>query len=63
MFGHTLYNYSLKYVDASVALLAEPIFSSLLAFILPWINQIPSTYTVIGGSLILIGIYLTMKKL
>ena len=63
--GHTLYNWSLEYVRASIAsvvLLGEPIGSSILAFILPWISQIPSEYTVVGGVIILVGIYLTARK-
>jgi len=62
LFGHTLYNWALKNVRASlasVALLGEPIGSTLLAFIIPWINQIPSQYTILGGVIILLGIYLT----
>lgn len=65
IFGHTLYNWSLRKVRASVAsvaLLGEPIGSSLFAFILPWIHQIPSKFTLIGGGIIFIGIYLTAKK-
>ena len=60
--GHTLYNYVLKYIKTSivsVALLGEPLGSTLLAYALPWINQIPSDYTILGGIIILIGIYLT----
>ena len=65
IFGHTLYNWSLEHIRASVAsvvLLGEPIGSSLLAFALPWIQQIPSDYTIIGGAVILLGIYLTARK-
>jgi len=65
IFGHTLYNWSLKHVRASLAsvvLLGEPIGSSLLAFALPWIQQTPSYYTIIGGAIILSGIYLTARK-
>ena len=64
MLGHTVYNWSLKYIRASVAsvsLLGEPIGSSLLAFTLPWIQQTPSIYTIIGGGIILSGIYLTTR--
>jgi drug/metabolite transporter (DMT)-like permease len=60
--GHTLYNYVLKYFKTSivsVALLGEPLGSTLLAYAIPWINQIPSNYTILGGIIILIGIYLT----
>ena len=65
IFGHTLYNWSLGHIRASVAsvvLLGEPIGSSLLAFALPWIQQTPSYYTIIGGAVILSGIYLTARK-
>jgi drug/metabolite transporter (DMT)-like permease len=63
--GHTLYNWALRHVRASlasVALLGEPIGSSFLALALPWINQIPTYYTLIGGVIIISGIYLTSKK-
>lgn len=64
--GHTLYNWSLGYIRASVmsvALLGEPIGSSLLAYAIPWIHQEPSAYTIIGGAIILLGIYLTTRAL
>jgi len=70
IFGHTLYNWSLGHIRASVmsvALLGEPIGSSLLAFIVPqviavsWVAQIPSLFTIIGGGIILLGIYLTAR--
>jgi drug/metabolite transporter (DMT)-like permease len=60
-----LYNWTLEHVRASlasVALLGEPIGSTLLAFIIPGINQIPSQYTVLGGGIILAGIYLTARN-
>jgi drug/metabolite transporter (DMT)-like permease len=66
IFGHTLYNWSLGYIRASimsVALLGEPIGSSVLAYLIPWINQQPSLYTILGGSIILIGIYLTTRAI
>ncbi len=65
LFGHTLYNWSLKHVRASlasVALLGEPLGSTLWAFLIPAISQIPSIYTVYGGAIILIGIFLTARK-
>lgn len=64
IFGHTLYNWSLGYIRASVmsvALLGEPIGSSLLAYMIPWIHQTPSAYTIVGGGIILSGIYLTAR--
>jgi drug/metabolite transporter (DMT)-like permease len=65
IFGHTFYNWSLEHVRASVAsvaLLGEPLGSTLLAFIVPWISQTPSRFTLIGGAIILFGIYLTARK-
>lgn len=66
IFGHTLYNWSLGYIRASimsVALLGEPIGSSLLAYIIPWIHQEPSIFTIFGGGIILLGIYLTARSM
>jgi drug/metabolite transporter (DMT)-like permease len=65
IFGHTLYNWTLEHVRASlasVALLGEPIGSTLLAFAIPGISQIPSQYTILGGGIILAGIYLTARN-
>lgn len=65
LLGHTLYNWSLEHIRASlasVALLGEPLGSTLLAIAIPQINQIPSQYTILGGAIILMGIYLTAKK-
>ena len=61
IFGHTLYNWVLKYLKTSlvsVALLGEPVGSTIFAFIIPWINQIPSQYTIFGGVIIFSGIYM-----
>lgn len=58
--GHTLYNYSLAHVTASlvsVTLLGEPILASLLAW---WVlYEVPSWFVLPGGVLVLVGIYLT----
>jgi len=65
IFGHTLYNWSLAHLRASfasVALLGEPLSSSFLAYIIPWIHQIPTPYTLLGGGIILSGIYLTAEQ-
>jgi len=65
LLGHTLYNWSLKHVRASlasVALLGEPLGSTLWAMLIPAIGQIPSRYTIFGGAIILLGIYLTARK-
>jgi drug/metabolite transporter (DMT)-like permease len=47
----------------SVALLGEPIGASLLAYVIPWIHQEPSLYTIVGGGIILVGIYLTARTM
>jgi len=58
--GHTLYNWSLRWVPApivSLSLVGEPIGSSLLAWAL--LQQVPGIAVGIGGALALAGIYLT----
>jgi drug/metabolite transporter (DMT)-like permease len=50
-------NYTLKFLPATVismALLGEPIGSTILAIV--FLKEIPSTLEVVGGILILIGI-------
>lgn len=62
MFGHTLYNWALKYVRArvvSVSLLGEPIGSSVLAFLI--LSETPPFLTIIGAGITLLGIYLSVK--
>ena len=59
--GHTLYNWSLRWVPApivSLSLVGEPIGSSLLAWVL--LNQVPGIAVAFGGALALAGIYLTV---
>ena len=58
--GHTLYNWSLRWVTApvvSLSLVGEPIGSSVLAWAL--LGQVPGAAVGIGGALALAGIYLT----
>jgi drug/metabolite transporter (DMT)-like permease len=59
IFGHTVYNWTLKYVSASVisvSLLGEPILSSLWAVI--FLSEIPANTIYFGGALVLVGIIL-----
>jgi len=61
MLGHSILNYTLKFLPAtliSMALLGEPIGSTLLAVL--FLNEIPSTMEIIGGILILIGIMVSV---
>ena len=57
--GHTAYNYLMKYYSStliSLSTLMEPIFASLMAMMI--FKEIPSLYTVLGGIIIIVGIYL-----
>lgn len=58
--GHTLYNWSLRWITApvvSLSLIGEPIGSSLLAW--AFLEQVPSAFVAAGAALALVGIYLT----
>ncbi|HHZ01971.1 MAG TPA: EamA family transporter, partial [Tissierellia bacterium] len=60
--GHTVYNYLIKYYSStliSVSTLSEPIFASILAMIL--FREIPSLYTLVGGVIIISGIYYYLR--
>lgn len=61
MVGHTGINYALRYLPAYVANLAslgEPVGATIIAWVLPAIHEVPSTQTLMGGGLILLGIAL-----
>ena len=63
MFGHTLYNWALKYVKASfvsVSLISEPVLSSIFAFLI--FTEVPPTLTIVGAGVTLIGIYICAKN-
>ncbi len=60
IFGHTLYNWVLRYLSApvvSLSLLGEPIGASFLAYLL--LGEIPNRLTVIGGVITLVGIFIS----
>lgn len=60
--GHTLVNWSLAHVESSlvsVTLLGEPVGSALLALLL--LAEVPGLWTVVGGAVILVGIFLTAR--
>jgi drug/metabolite transporter (DMT)-like permease len=62
LLGHSTFNWSLKYFPAaviSVTLLAEPIGSILLAFML--LAETPGLLELAGGAVILAGIYLSSR--
>ncbi len=63
MFGHTVYNWALKYVKArlvSISLFGEPIGSSILAFFI--LNEIPPRLSILGGIITLFGVYYCIRK-
>ena len=63
LIGHSTYNWVLRYIPATlVALmtLAEPIASAILAYMI--LSETPSRGVLVGGLLILIGIYLASRS-
>jgi drug/metabolite transporter (DMT)-like permease len=63
IFGHTVYNWALKYVEApivSLSLLGEPVGASILAYI--FLGEVPTSMIIIGGALTLLGILITVHK-
>ena len=63
IFGHTLYNWTLKYVTApvvSISILGEPVGASILAYI--FLNETPTFMILVGGAVTLIGILICVFK-
>ncbi|MBI4785541.1 MAG: DMT family transporter [Chloroflexi bacterium] len=63
LIGHSAYNWALKYVSATfvtITVLAEPIGATLLA--IPILAQVPPPIKLIGGALILVGIYFAARQ-
>lgn len=61
--GHTVFNWAIKHVRPSaisLAFLGEPVAASGLAFI--FFAQRPPVATLIGGALVLAGVYLSMSS-
>jgi len=62
LLGHSTFNWALKYLPAafvSVTLLAEPVGSILLAFLL--LSETPGILELAGGIIILAGIYISSR--
>ncbi len=60
LFGHTVVNWALGYLESSVvsvSLLGEPVGATILALLL--LGEAPTRFTVVGGVIVLAGIYLT----
>ena len=63
LIGHSTFNWSLKYMPAAfvaITILGEPVGSAILAFFI--LNEIPTLVTIVGGALILSGIYLASRQ-
>jgi len=63
LLGHSTFNWALRYLPASfvaVTLLGEPIGSTILAFLI--LREAPSALEIIGGILILAGIYVAARE-
>ena len=63
IFGHTLYNWVLRYLSApvvSLSLLGEPVGASILAFLL--LGETPNSFTIIGGGITLLGIFISAYR-
>ena len=60
--GHTLFNWALRYVEASIisgTILAEPVVSALLAWLV--LSEKPGALTILGGTVVLAGLFLLLS--
>ena len=63
LIGHSTYNWALRYLPAAfvaVTTLGEPIGSAILAFL--FLNETPTIAILVGGVLILLGIYFAARS-
>jgi drug/metabolite transporter (DMT)-like permease len=62
LIGHSTYNWALRYLPAalvSITTLGEPVGSAILAYFI--LREAPTLLTILGGLLILAGIYMASK--
>jgi len=60
--GHTIFNWALRYVEASIVsgtILAEPVVSSLLAWLI--LFERPGLPTLLGGVVVLFGLFMLLR--
>ena len=60
--GHTVFNWALRYVEASIisgTILAEPVVSALLAWLI--LAEKPGLQTILGGAVVLAGLFLLLR--
>jgi drug/metabolite transporter (DMT)-like permease len=63
IFGHTVYNWALRYVEApvvSISLLGEPVGATVLAYLV--LREVPNALALAGGVITLIGIYFCARS-
>ena len=63
LIGHSSLNWALRYLSAtfvSVSILGEPIGSTILAYF--FLNEVPTPHKIMGGVLILAGIYIASRE-
>ncbi|MFZ5651532.1 MAG: DMT family transporter [Bacillota bacterium] len=63
IFGHTVFNWALKYVKAavvSVSVLGEPVGATMLAYFI--FGQAPTVLQVAGGIVIITGLYIFIRS-
>jgi drug/metabolite transporter (DMT)-like permease len=61
--GHSAFNWALGYLSApfvSVTILGEPVGATILAYLI--LNEVPTLLNLIGGAMILSGIYLASRQ-
>ena len=61
--GHSIFNWGLKYLPTALISnmkLGEPVFASILAIFL--FGQVPGIQQIIGGILVILGIYIYLKN-
>ena len=62
LMGHTVFNWALRYVEASVisgTILAEPVISALLAWLI--LAEKPGLPTILGGCVVLLGLFFLLR--
>jgi len=62
LMGHTVFNWALRYVEASVisgTILAEPVISAFFAWLI--LAEKPGLPTILGGCVVLLGLFLLLR--
>lgn len=65
LLGHTGMNWALGHLPAYVVnltVMGEPVGATLLAALLPGINEVPGVGTLAGGLLVLLGVFLAARR-